>query len=89
VMGATEANLIYLLSKGFLFLVAIAAVIALPATHFFFAKYALDEYAERAPIAWNELIAGMTVVIAVAFLMIGAQTLKVSRSNPAQVLKNE
>ena len=89
VMGATEGNLVYLLSKGFLLLLAIAALIALPATHFFFAKYALDQYAESAPIAWNELIVGVTVVMAIAFVMIGTHTLKVARSNPAEVLKNE
>ena len=89
VMGAGEGGLVYLLSKGFLLLLAIAALIALPATHFFFAKYVLDEYAAPALMAWNELITGVMVVMAVAFLMIGTHTLKVARSNPAEVLKNE
>ena len=51
VLGASEVNLIYLLSKGFLVLLAIAALIALPATHFFFAKYVLNDYADGAPMA--------------------------------------
>lgn len=89
VLGAGEGGLIYLLSKGFLLLLAIAALIALPATHFFFAKYVLDEYAAPAPIAWNELITGVVAVMAVALLMIGTYTLKVARANPADVLKNE
>jgi len=89
VLGATEGNLVYLLSKGFLLLLAVSALIALPLTHFFFAEYALDEYATSAPLALRELITGVAAVMAVAFLMIGFQTLKVARSNPADVLKHE
>jgi putative ABC transport system permease protein len=89
VMGASEGSLVFLLSKGFLVLLLMAGLIALPATQFFFARYALDEHAINAPIAWNELISGVMVVMAVAFLMIGTQTLKAARSNPANVLKNE
>jgi putative ABC transport system permease protein len=36
VMGATAGNLIYLLSRGFLILLSISALIALPVTYFFF-----------------------------------------------------
>ncbi len=89
VLGASEGSLIYLLSRGFLLLLAIAAIIALPATHFFFAKYVLDEYADGAPIAVNELTAGVIGVMAIALIMIGSHTLKAARSNPAEVLKNE
>jgi putative ABC transport system permease protein len=89
VLGAGEGSLVYLLSKGFLLLLAISGLIALPATQFFFARYALDEYAVNAPTVWNELISGVMVVMGVAFLMIGTQTLKAARSNPAEVLKNE
>lgn len=89
VLGATEGGLVYLLSRGFLVLLAIAALIALPATRFFFVKYVLDEYADIAPVDWTELVMSLVVVMAVALLMIGSQTLKVARSNPAEVLKNE
>jgi putative ABC transport system permease protein len=89
VLGATEGNLVYLLSKGFLLLLAASAFIALPLTHFFFTEYALDEYAPSASLALRELIIGVFAVMAVAFLMIGFQTLKVARSNPADILKNE
>ena len=89
VLGATEGNLVYLLSKGFLLLLVVSALIATPLTHFFFAEYALDEYASSAPLALRELTIGVVTVIAVALMMIGFQTLKVARSNPAEVLKNE
>jgi ABC-type antimicrobial peptide transport system permease subunit len=89
VLGATEAGLIYLLSRGFLSLLAIAALIALPTARFFFVKYVLDEYADVAPISWGELLMSVAGVMALAFVMIASQTLKVARSNPAEVLKNE
>lgn len=89
VMGAGEGNLVILLSKGFLLLLIIATAIALPSAHFFFVEYALEEYAERAPLAWKELMIGVAAVIAIAFIMIGTHTLKVARTNPAEVLKAE
>ncbi|HEY5823337.1 MAG TPA: FtsX-like permease family protein, partial [Cyclobacteriaceae bacterium] len=89
VLGASEGNLIVLLSKGFLILLCIAAVIALPFTQFFFAKYVLAEYSNGAPNAYTELIIGLISVIGVALLLIGSQTWKAARSNPAQVLKSE
>jgi putative ABC transport system permease protein len=89
VHGATVANIVFMLSRNFLILLALAAIIALPLTHFFFAKYALDEYAERAPVPFKELSIGVTLVIGFAFLLITTQTLKVAKSNPAEVLKSE
>jgi ABC-type antimicrobial peptide transport system permease subunit len=89
VLGASEGNLVLLLSKGFLLLLAVAATIALPATHFFFAKYVLEEYANDAPMAWNELMVGTIMVIVIAFIMIGSHTLHAARANPAEVLKSE
>jgi predicted lysophospholipase L1 biosynthesis ABC-type transport system permease subunit len=88
IMGASEGSLVFLLSKGFLLLMAIAALIALPATNMFFTKYVFDEYADGAPIAWSELTVGVISVIAIAFIMIGLHTLKVARNNPAEVLKS-
>jgi putative ABC transport system permease protein len=89
VLGASEGHLVFLLSKSFLLLLTIAAAIALPATHFFFAKYVLNEYADGAPMAWNELLIGTLTVIAIAFIMIGSHTLQASRSNLSEVLKSE
>lgn len=89
VLGANELKLIYLLSKGFLLLLTLAASIALPATYFFFDKVVLANFAYHQPIGLSELFSGVLVVMMLAFLMIGSQTVKVARSNPAEVLKNE
>jgi ABC-type antimicrobial peptide transport system permease subunit len=89
VLGATEGGLVYLLSKNFLLLLAFAALLALPATDFFFAKYVLGDYGTSAPVPWIELATGILIVITTAFLMIAVHTLHVARSNPASVLKSE
>ena len=89
VLGASEWKLVYLLSRGFLLLLTLAALIALPTTYFFFDKVVLSAFAYHQPIGLGEMLVGAGVVMIIAFVMIGSQTLKVARSNPAEVLKNE
>lgn len=89
VMGATEGSLIYLLSRGFLLLLVIATSITLPITYLFFDKILLPNVANHAPLGIFEMITGALAVIALAFIMIASQTLKIARTNPAEVLKNE
>ncbi len=89
VMGAGEGSLVFLQSRGFFVLLLLAALIAVPATEFFFLPYALDEYAKRVPIPWSDLLVGLICVMVTSFLMIGTHTLKVARTNPSEVLKND
>jgi putative ABC transport system permease protein len=89
VLGASEGRLVYLLSRGFLMLLAIAALIALPVTYLFFDKVVLSQFAYHEPISIGGMIWGLVCVIILAVLMIGSQTLKVARANPAEVLKAE
>ncbi|MEJ0030830.1 MAG: ABC transporter permease [Bacteroidota bacterium] len=89
VMGASSGNLIYLLSRNFMLLLCISAVIALPATYFFFDAVVLTSFPYHNPIGPVELFAGLLGVLLIAFMMIGSQTLKATRSNPAEVLKSE
>ncbi|SIN92095.1 ABC transporter permease [Chitinophaga niabensis] len=89
VMGAGIGNLIYLLSRSFLFLLSISAIIALPATYLFFRIFVLPHYPYHTPVQITELFAGLLAVLLIAFMMIGSQTLKAARSNPVAVLKSE
>ena len=89
VMGASYGNLIYLLSRGFLLLLSISALIALPITYFFFEKFVLSNFPYHTPVQIVELFAGLLAVLLIAFLMIGSQTMKAARSNPVEVLKSE
>ncbi len=89
VLGASERRLLYLLSKGFLLLLIIASTIALPVTYLFFQNILLPEIANHAPLSATELLVGVLAVILISLFMIGSQTLKAARTNPAEVLKNE
>lgn len=89
VLGASEGGLVYLLSKGFLSLLAVAAFIAIPATYFFFDKVVLVNFAYHQSIGLNQLLMSVLIVMLPAFLLIGSQTVKAARNNPANVLKSE
>lgn len=89
VLGASETKLVFLLSGGFLLLLAVSAAIAFPLTYLFFDQVVLSNFVYHSPISLTGIIVGFFVVMAFAFLMIGSQTLKAARSNPANVLKVE
>jgi putative ABC transport system permease protein len=89
VLGANEGALIFLLSRGFLFLLALSALIALPLTYLFFDQVVLSHFAYHQPIGAIELFIGAGTIGMLAFIMIGSQTLKAAQSNPAKVLKSE
>ncbi|CAD5252271.1 MULTISPECIES: ABC transporter permease [unclassified Imperialibacter] len=89
VLGAGEGSLIYLLGRGFLWLLGIATAIALPVTYLFFDQVVLAQFAFHAPIGFTELFGGVAVVLVIAFLMIVSQTMKAAGTNPAQILRNE
>ncbi len=89
VLGASETGLLYLLSKGFVSLLFIASILGLPITYLVFANVVLPQLANTAPLTIWEGIVGVLVVLFIALAMIGSHTIKVSRTNPADVLKTE
>jgi ABC-type antimicrobial peptide transport system permease subunit len=89
VMGASDGKLVYLLGKGFFVLLSIAIFIALPVTYLFFDKVFFPTLANHAPLNLVDGLIGVIAVMSIALIMLGTQTLKVARSNPADVLKNE
>jgi putative ABC transport system permease protein len=89
VLGANDGLLVYLLSKEFLLLLFISALIALPVTWLFFEKLILAKFPYHQPIQIGQLFTGLFIVAGIALAMIGVQTLKIVRLNPANVLKNE
>ncbi|MCE7067154.1 ABC transporter permease [Dyadobacter sp. CY326] len=89
VLGASETGLVFLLCKGFLALLLISALIALPATYFFFDKVLLTRFVYHQPISLTEMLGGAFIVMLLAFLLIGSQTMKAARNNPAKVLKSD
>jgi ABC-type antimicrobial peptide transport system permease subunit len=89
VMGASEGKLVLMMSRGFIVMLITASLLATPAAYYFMDQVVFGALVYRAPIGAKELLMGTMVVTGIAFLMIGSQTLKIARSNPAEVLKNE
>jgi len=89
VLGASEGKLIFLLGRSFIVLLVIATAISLPVTYLFFEKILLVQIGNHTAIAPFEMFAGVIGILALAGLLIGSQTFKVARANPADVLKNE
>ncbi len=89
VMGASEASLLFILGKGFISLLLIASFIGLPIIILFFEQVVFPKTANHAPLNIVEMVIGVLAILGLALIMIGSQTLKVARSNPAEVLKAE
>ena len=89
VLGASSGNLVLILSRGFVVMLTISALIALPLTYIFFESVVLSRFPFHEPVGIVELFGGLIAVLALAFIMIGSQTLKAAQSNPAEVLKCE
>lgn len=89
VLGATSGSLVFLLSRGFVMMLTVAALIALPVTYIFFENIVLTHFPFHNPIGIAELLGGFIAVLAIAFIMIGSQTMKAAHSNPTETLKSE
>jgi ABC-type antimicrobial peptide transport system permease subunit len=89
VLGATSGSLVFLLGRGFVVLLAISALIALPTTYLFFERVVLTNFPFHEPIGIGELFGGLLAVLTIAFSMIGSQTMRAAQSNPADILKSE
>ncbi len=89
VLGATERGLFFLLSRGFISLLIIASLIAIPITYYLFDQLIFAEMVYRAPVGPLELLLSAGIVIVIALLAISSQTIRVARANPAETLGAE
>lgn len=88
VLGATVTNVITLLSKDFLKLVAISAIVAFPLAWWMMHKW-LQDFAYRINISlWVFVIAGGLAVI-IALLTVSFQAIKAAVANPVKSLRTE
>ncbi|MBL7698587.1 MAG: ABC transporter permease [Chitinophagaceae bacterium] len=88
VLGANVQQLIALISKEFLKLVAVAFLVAVPIAWWFMNSW-LQNYEFRVRISiWLFGIVGLLVLI-LALLVVGANTLKAATTNPVKSLRTE
>jgi putative ABC transport system permease protein len=87
-LGSSSVEVVFLLSKGFIVLVAIANMIAWPLA-WYAMEYWLQEFPYRININPMVFIAAGLGVVLIAFLSVGVQTLKAATANPARALRSE
>jgi putative ABC transport system permease protein len=89
VLGATSADIFFLLGKSFMKLVVVSNIIALPIA--FFAAHSLLEasFSVRVPIRADIFIGAIAITTLIAFAAILSQTMRVARNNPVDSLRYE
>ena len=88
VLGATAGNIVYLFSKEFIILIAIAFTIATPISWYFMNKW-LQDYAYRVNISWWLFAAAGLAAIVIALATISFQAIKAAIANPVDSLRSE
>jgi putative ABC transport system permease protein len=88
VLGAAPGTIVGLLSKDFLKLVVIAAVIAFPVAWLAMSKW-LEDFAYRIDIPWWVFIVAGMIAAFIAFATISFQALKAANANPVKSLRTE
>ena len=88
VLGATAGSIVYLFSKEFIILIAIAFAIATPLAWYFMNKW-LQDYVYRINISWWLFVAGGLAAIIIALTTISFQAIKAAMANPVKSLRSE
>ncbi|HVW97708.1 MAG TPA: ABC transporter permease [Mucilaginibacter sp.] len=88
VLGAALDQLLLLLAKDFIKLIALAAALAIPVTLLMMNKW-LESYAYHITIRWWLLLLPALMILFISILVISYRTLKVALTNPVTSLKSE
>jgi putative ABC transport system permease protein len=88
VLGASIGNVVFLISKEFMWLIAIAFVIAIPLTYYLVSQW-LQNFTDRISIGpLTFIIAGISVIV-IAWLTVSFLSFKAAATNPTKALRNE
>lgn len=87
-MGASTGNILVLLNKDFIKLVAIANLIAFPLAYIIINKW-LSAFEYRVSISALPFIVAIALSVIIAILTVSAQSVKVAKANPIDALKYE
>ncbi|MCP4726043.1 MAG: FtsX-like permease family protein [bacterium] len=87
-IGSSESQIIYLLSRETICLVAAAGGLALPAGYYLMNNW-LRNFAFQMPFSLIPFIQTMILIIFVAFLTVSYQSIKAAKANPVDSLKCE
>jgi putative ABC transport system permease protein len=88
VLGATVANIVQLLAKDFMILVAISLVIAVPLGWWAMHSW-LQDFVFRINISWWIFCVAGLVAVLIALITVGMHAIRAALANPVKSLKEE
>jgi putative ABC transport system permease protein len=88
VLGASVAGIVGMLSKDFVKLIIIAAVIAFPVAWWAMSKW-LQDFVYRIQVSWWVFIAAGVSALLIALVTISFQSIKAAITNPVKSLRTE
>jgi putative ABC transport system permease protein len=88
VLGASEAGIIYMLSKGFAKQLILANLLAWPIAYYFMAAW-LRDFAYKISLGWTPFLAAGIFSLIIAMVTAGFQAVKAARMNPTKSLSCE
>ena len=88
VLGASEFEIVRLLTREIIILIGIAGLISLPIAWVAMRSWLMD-YAYRIDLGWSMLVLPLLGLLIITLLTVSIQTLKTARTNPVKALRYE
>ncbi len=88
VLGASQSQILSLLSREFVLYIALSSLIAFPIAYYATNQW-LQTFAYRTELGIGAFLLGSIVMFLVVLTTVTAQTLKAARANPADALRDE
>ncbi len=88
VLGASVVNIVLLLCKNYIRLIAISCVFAFPVIYYLTNRW-LQDFAYKITISWWMIVLPGAIVLTAALLTIATQTIRAATANPTRSLKEQ
>jgi putative ABC transport system permease protein len=88
VLGATVVDILVMLSKRYVRLIAISCLFAFPLAYYLTYLW-LEEFAYKISIQWWMIVLPGIIVLAAALLTIAGQSIRAALANPAKSLRDQ
>ena len=88
VLGASVGNIVMMLSRNFIKLVAISTLVAVPVAWYFMYRW-LQNFTYRIDSSWDLFFWASAIALATAFLTISFQAIRAAVQNPVKSLRSE
>jgi len=88
VLGASVQSIVYLFSKEFTVLIAIAFLIAAPVGYFLMNKW-LSGFYYHTILGWEVFVIAMIISVIIAWITVGYKAIKAAIANPIKSLRTE